>query len=158
VATVLDLPPPSRHQMAMPVSASAQSVIQRLDLQPHPEGGWYRETVRAAPADGEDRGACTCILFLLEAGQRSHWHRVDAAEVWLHQGGGALTLKTVEDGAVSETRLGPDILGGDHLQASVAAGQWQAAEAGDGWVLVGCIVAPAFDFGGFELAPPGWEP
>ncbi len=141
----------------MSLDASAGAVIDRLGLQPHPEGGWYRETVRLVGADG-GRGACTSILFLLEAGKTSHWHRVDAAELWLHQAGGALTLRTSDDGAVVERRLGPDLLAGDELQAMVAPGQWQAAEAGDQWVLVGCVVAPAFDFAGFEMAPPGWAP
>jgi predicted cupin superfamily sugar epimerase len=135
----------------------ARAVIQRLDLAPHPEGGWYRETWRAEAADGA-RGAGTAILFLLEAGRRSHWHRVDATEVWLHQAGGPLTLFTAEGAGVVQRRLGPDILAGDELQAVVAPGQWQAAEAGEGWVLVACVVAPAFEFPGFELAPPGWAP
>lgn len=135
----------------------AAAVIERLGLQPHPEGGWYRETVRAA-AEGGGRGACTSILFLLEPGQRSHWHRVDATEIWLHQAGGALALRTSDGDAVVERRLGPDLLGGDVLQAAVAPGEWQAAQAGDQWALVACVVAPAFEFSGFELAPPGWEP
>jgi predicted cupin superfamily sugar epimerase len=134
--------------------ATAQEIIARLDLRPHPEGGWYRETWRApSPAAGV-RGAGTAILFLLEAGQRSHWHRIDATELWLFQAGSALTLFT-PSGA---TRLGPDVGGGDQPQATVAPGQWQAAEAGQDWALVACVVVPAFEFDGFELAPPGWSP
>lgn len=138
--------------------SEAQAVIAALNLAPHPEGGWYRETWRAPAAEGE-RAAASSILFLLEAGQRSHWHRVDASELWLHHGGGALTLSTAgDDGAVAETRLGPDFAAGEALQAVVATGQWQAAQALDRWVLVACVVAPAFDFAGFELVPPGWSP
>ena len=136
---------------------SAQEVVARLDLQPHPEGGWYRETVRVADAAG-GRGACTSILFLLEAGQSSHWHRVDAAEIWLHQAGGALTLRTSTGEGVVERRLGPDMAAGDLLQAVVEPHEWQAAHAMDRWALVACVVAPAFDFAGFEMAAPGWEP
>ncbi|MGC1301632.1 MAG: cupin domain-containing protein [Caulobacteraceae bacterium] len=136
--------------------ANAREVIARLGLQPHPEGDWYRETWRGAPAEGQVRGVATSILFLLEAGQRSHWHRVDAAEIWLHQGGGALKLLTSVEGETAELRLGPDILGGDQLQHVVPAHAWQAAEAQESWVLVACVVAPAFEFSGFEMAPPGW--
>jgi predicted cupin superfamily sugar epimerase len=135
----------------------AREVIERLALAPHPEGGWYRETWRASAPDG-GRGAGTSILFLLEAGQRSHWHRVDASEVWLHHAGGGLTLSTVTHGQVIARRLGPDFAAGDHLQFVVDPGEWQAAEAGDSWVLVACVVAPAFEFAGFEIAPAGWQP
>jgi predicted cupin superfamily sugar epimerase len=136
------------------MSGDAADVIARLDLTPHPEGGWYRETWRAPPAAPGVRGAGTSILFLLEAGQRSHWHRIDATELWLFQAGAALTLFT----PAGATRLGADIAAGDQPQAVIAPGQWQAAEAGDGWALVACVVVPAFDFAGFELAAPGWSP
>jgi uncharacterized protein len=135
----------------------AQAVIAALNLAPHPEGGWYRETWRAPTMEGE-RGAASSILFLLEAGQRSHWHRVDAAELWLHHAGGALTLSTATGAQITELRLGPDFADGEALQGVVEAGQWQAAQALDRWVLVACVVAPAFDFAGFELAPPDWTP
>jgi uncharacterized protein len=140
--------------------ADAREVISRLALQPHPEGGWYRETWRGEALDGGARGVATSILFLLEAGQRSHWHRVDAAELWLHQGGGALKLLTAASGQgpVVEHRLGPDILAGDRLQQVVQPHAWQAAEALETWALVACVVAPAFDFAGFEMAAPGWAP
>jgi predicted cupin superfamily sugar epimerase len=141
----------------MTSSVTAQQVIRRLGLAPHPEGGWFRETWRDAPAGG-GRGAGTSILFLLEAGQRSHWHRIDAAELWLFQAGGPLALELAVNSAVTQVRLGPDILGGDQLQACVAPCQWQAAQALESWSLVACVVAPAFDCAGFELAPPGWEP
>jgi len=136
---------------------TAAQLIETLGLQPHPEGGWYRETWRGAPLAG-DRGAGTSILFLLEAHQRSHWHRIDAVELWLHQAGGPVRLQTSQGGAVTDHRLGPDILAGDRPQARVEPGEWQAAEALDRWALVACVVVPAFDFATFELAPPGWSP
>ncbi|MCR5878887.1 cupin domain-containing protein [Phenylobacterium sp. J367] len=123
----------------------------------HPEGGWYRETWRA-PAPGGGRAAGTSILFLLEAGGRSHWHRVDAAELWIFQAGTPLILGTSMGQGVAETRLGPDPLAGDVQQHVVQPGEWQAARAGDGWALVACVVVPGFEFSGFELAPPGWAP
>lgn len=137
---------------------SARAVIAALDLQPHPEGGHYRETWRDEPAHG-GRGAGTAILFLLEQGRDSHWHRVDATEVWLWQAGGPLALSLSEAGAGSDmVRLGPDIGHGERLQGVVPAGYWQAARTLGSWTLVTCVVAPAFRFSGFELAPPGWSP
>jgi uncharacterized protein len=135
----------------------ASEIIERLGLRPHPEGGWYRETWRAPGRDGA-RGVATTIHFLLEPGQRSHWHRIDATEIWLHQAGGGLSLHIVRGAEIVATRLGPDIGRGDQLQAVVAEGEWQSAQAGETWALVACVVAPAFEFSGFELAPPGWEP
>lgn len=145
------------------MAADAQAVIARLGLAPHPEGGWYRETWRAeVGADaGGGRSPGTAILFLLEAGQASHWHRVDATELWIFQAGSPLVLKTSEGDArpVRTVRLGADLLGGDAPQHVVAPGEWQAAEAGpDGWSLVACVVVPGFEFAGFEMAPPGWAP
>ena len=134
-----------------------QDVIARLDLAPHPEGGWYRETWRATSV-GSERGVGTSILFLLEAGQRSHWHRVDAFELWIFQAGTALTLSTAEGNVVSHVRLGVDVLAGEQPQHVVLPHQWQAAQAGTGWCLVACVVMPAFRFEGFELAPAGWTP
>ncbi|GAP35458.1 cupin domain-containing protein [Piscinibacter sakaiensis] len=136
----------------------ARTLIAQLGLAPHPEGGWYRETWRAAPTDADRRGAATSILFLLEAGQRSHWHRVDAAELWIHQAGAPLALHTAQGRRVDTHRLGLDPAGGAVPQHLVAPGQWQAAEALEGWALVACVVVPAFRFEGFELAPPGWSP
>jgi predicted cupin superfamily sugar epimerase len=146
-----------------------RAIIDRLELSPHPEGGWYRETWRAAPAPDAPPGAragATAIYFLLEAGQRSHWHRVDAAELWLWHAGSPLRLLTApaDAGPVSEMRLGPDVLAGENPQALVPPHHWQATEtlagaAADwGWALVSCIVAPGFDFAGFTLAPAGWAP
>lgn len=141
---------------------AARDLISRLDLAPHPEGGWYRETWRA-PTEPGARAAATAILFLLEADQASHWHKVDAAEIWCWHDGGALTLRTASDdaGPADAVRLGPDIAAGEMPQAVVPAGHWQAAASaggGAGYSLVSCIVAPGFDFAGFTLAPPGWEP
>ena len=130
----------------------AASVVAALGLAPHPEGGWYLETWRAPAADGA-RSAGTSILFLLDARQTSHWHRVDATELWLFHAGAPLTLRL----AGGDVRLGPDPLV-DRQQAVVPPGTWQAATVGDGWALVGCVVVPGFDFAGFELAPPGFHP
>ena len=141
-------------------SESAAAMIARLDLAPHPEGGWYRETWRA-PSEPGVRSPGTAILFLLEAGQASHWHRIDATELWLFQAGAGLTLKTAncDTRPITETRLGPAVLAGDAPQHVVPPGAWQAAQASlNGWALVACLVVPAFDFAGFELAAPGWAP
>ena len=138
-------------------SADARELIERLRLVPHPEGGWYRETWRAG-GQGGGLDAVTAIHFLLEAGERSGWRRVDATEIWLHQAGGALTLSTARGAQVAAVRLGPDLMGGDQLQAVVEPGQWQSAQAGARWVLAACVVAPAFEFSGFEMAPEGWRP
>lgn len=138
---------------------SAADVIARLELAPHPEGGWYRETWRAPSGEPGGRSPGTAILFLLQAGQASHWHRIDATELWLFQAGTVLTLQTApgDAGPVTETRLGA--LAGDAPQHAVAPGEWQAAQASpDGWALVACVVVPGFEFAGFELAAPGWAP
>ena len=137
----------------------AQALIEALGLAPHPEGGWYRETWRAETPEG-GRGAATAIYFLLEAGQHSHWHRVDATELWLFHAGHALLLETAtaDAGPVMSVRLGPNVTAGEVPQLRIPPGYWQTATAGGGWALVSCIVAPAFEFSGFELAPPGWAP
>lgn len=137
---------------------TAAEVVARLGLKPHPEGGHYVETYRHSPQGG-GRGACTAIYYLLAAGERSHWHRVDADEVWHFYGGRPLALRISEDGrTVRELVLGADLAAGQVPQAVVPAGAWQAAEPLGDWALVGCTVAPAFDFAGFELAAPGWAP
>ena len=137
----------------------ARLIIEKLGLTAHPEGGWYRETWRADAARGA-RPSTTAILFLLERGRRSHWHRVDATELWLWHAGHPLELALAEaDGPAPRTlRLGPDVLAGDAPQVIVPARHWQAACAGDGWALVSCIVSPGFDFAGFTLAAPDWTP
>jgi len=141
------------------INPEARALVKALALQPHPEGGWYRETWRAQPGAEGARPASTAILFLLPEGARSHWHRVDADEIWIHQSGGPLLLEIAgPDGEISETRLGGNILGGDVLQAVVPAGRPQAARPLGAWALVACVVAPGFDFAGFELAAPNWAP
>jgi predicted cupin superfamily sugar epimerase len=136
----------------------AASVIAALGLVAHPEGGHYREIWRDSPRDG-GRGAATSIHFLLAAGESSHWHRVDADELWVWNAGGPLTLDVSADGIGSTSHLlGPDLSGGAQMQRLVPRGTWQAARPGGAWTLVSCIVAPAFRFAGFELAPPGWRP
>ena len=132
--------------------------IEALRLAPHPEGGWYRETW-AAPAPPAERPAATAIHFLLRRGERSHWHRVDAHEVWAWHAGGPLALSLAETrgGPARELALGPDVLGGQAPQAVVPAGWWQAARPLGAWALVSCVVAPGFRFEGFELAPEGFD-
>lgn len=135
------------------------AIIARLGLAPHPEGGWYRETWRADARDGE-RASATAIHFLLEAHQRSHWHRVDAAELWFWHAGAPLTLSIAPDdaGPVTRTILGQHVLEGEAAQALVPAKHWQAAAPLGGWTLVSCVVSPGFHFGGFELAAADWSP
>jgi predicted cupin superfamily sugar epimerase len=140
------------------VSAEADALIAALDLRPHPEGGWYRETFRD-PRLIEGRAASTAILFLLKGGESSWWHRVDAAEVWHWHAGGPLLLSIAEpDGPRADHRLGGDVLAGQTPQAIVPADAWQMARPLGDFALVGCTVAPGFDFAGFEMAPPGFEP
>jgi len=137
---------------------TADEIIAALGLSAHPEGGWFRETWRAETAPGE-RSAGTAIYYLLKAGERSHWHRVDAAEIWHYYAGAPLRLSLSTDGRSQDrVTLGPDIENGERPQAIVPPGCWQAAESLGEWTLVGCTVSPGFEFGGFELAPPGWEP
>ena len=150
---------PLRQAPILGPMTDAASLIQALDLQPHPEGGWYRETWRAEAAEG-GRASATAILFLLEQGQRSHWHTVDATELWLFHAGSALRLDTAasDAGPIVTARLGSDIAAGEQPQIRIAPGEWQSAEADRGWALVSCIVSPGFEFEGFTLAPPGWRP
>lgn len=138
---------------------TAEDIIKLLDLQAHPEGGWFKEVHRHTGPDGV-RGVVTSIYYLLQAGERSHWHRVtDAEEVWNYHAGGSLLLRIAPpDGPVTVHRLGADLAAGQRPQATVPTGWWQSAEPEGDWTLVGCTVAPAFDFAGFEMAPPGWEP
>jgi len=141
----------------MPVLSAAE-VIRMLGLAPHPEGGHYRETFRdARMVDG--RAASTAIYYLLARGERSHWHRVDAVEIWHWHAGATLRLEISADGRPHTThRLGPDLAAGEAPQVVVPARHWQAAESEGDWTLVGCTVAPGFKFSGFELAPNGWRP
>jgi len=139
---------------------SAELIIARLGLQPHPEGGHFAETFRDAATNAEGRSVGTAIYFLLRRGERSHWHRVDATEIWHWYAGAPLRLEIAEDAASAPraTVLGTDLRGGERPQAIVPAGAWQAAESLGDWTLVGCTVAPGFQFEGFTLAGPGWQP
>jgi predicted cupin superfamily sugar epimerase len=132
-------------------------MIAALGLVKHPEGGFYRETFRAPDAP---RGASTSILFLLPAGELSRWHRVDADEHWLFHDGDALELLVADPASGAQERivLGCDLARGERPQAVVPRGWWQAARPLGEWTLVGCVVAPAFEFARFEMAPEGWEP
>ena len=137
---------------------TAEELISILGMQRHPEGGWYVETFR--DPDGSPRGHSTAIYYLLQAGERSHWHRVrDAAEIWHFYAGDPLALKISPDGIEIETVvLGADLARGERPQAIVPADGWQSAEPLGRYSLVGCTVAPGFDFAAFEMAPPSWEP
>jgi predicted cupin superfamily sugar epimerase len=137
---------------------SAAAIIARLELKPHPEGGHYRETFRDPRPDAEGRARSTAIYFLLARGERSHWHRIDAVEIWHYYAGSALSLQMADDSGKRTVRLGPDLAAGEVPQAIVPAQAWQAAESTGDWTLVGCTVAPGFDFAKFELAPKEWAP
>ena len=141
------------------MTSARSTLAEQLDLQPHPEGGWYRETWRARSQEGA-RSPGTSIHFLLDRGERSHWHRVDAAEVWHHYAGAPLALEIAarERAPIERVRLGSDLAADERPQAVVPAGAWQAAASLGDWTLVGCTVAPGFRFEGFELAPKGWSP
>ena len=134
---------------------TADDIIQRLDLKPHPEGGWFRQTWEG---DEVPRAAGTCIYFLLKAGETSHWHRVDAAEIWHFYSGAPLTLRmaSTERGPYQRHILGPDLEQGSS-QIIVPPGWWQSAESEGAYSLVGCTVSPGFRFEGFELAPPDFD-
>ncbi|MGP9813337.1 cupin domain-containing protein [Rhodopseudomonas sp. NSM] len=142
----------------MQATLSAAEVIAQLGLAPHPEGGHYRETFRDPRCDASGRSVSTAIYFLLARGERSHWHRIDAVEIWHYYAGAALTLQIADDSGHRTITLGPDIAAGEVPQAIVPPHAWQAAAATGDWTLVGCTVAPGFDFATFELAPPGWSP
>src|SRR5436305_14383273 len=143
-------------EKAMP-SPTAAEMVRALELKPHPEGGHYRETFRD-PRQVDGRPASTAIYFLLASGERSHWHRIDAVEIWHYHSGSPLILEIADDRARRRVRLGPDLIAGEQPQAIVPVQAWQAAESTGDWTLVGCTVAPGFDFATFEIAPQGWEP
>jgi uncharacterized protein len=137
---------------------TAQDIIRLLDLKPHPEGGHFRESFRDA-RQIEGRTASTAIYFLLARGERSHWHRVDAVEVWHWYAGAPLALEISQTpGRVERVMLGCALNAGERPQAAVPAHTWQAAQSLGDWTLVGCTVAPGFEFAGFELAPKNWDP
>jgi predicted cupin superfamily sugar epimerase len=143
---------------ANPADISAAEIIARLDLKPHPEGGHYRETFRDSRTDADGRARSTAIHFLLTRGERSHWHRIDAVEIWHYYAGSALTLKIADDDGQWRFKLGADLAAGEQPQAIVPPHTWQSAECTGDWTLVGCTVAPGFEFAKFELAPKDWEP
>jgi uncharacterized protein len=137
---------------------SASEIIGLLDMKPHPEGGHYVETFRDAEGP-KGRGHSTAIYFLLQVGEVSAWHRVDAAEHWFWHAGGPLALSISDDGQSARAiRLGPDLRAGQRPGAIVPANAWQAAESLGAWTLVSCVVAPGFVFETFELADRGWFP
>jgi uncharacterized protein len=139
---------------------TAADVIRALGLKPHPEGGHYRETLRDTNAAADRRALSTAIYYLLAHGERSHWHRIDATEVWHWYAGAPLTLDvaTSSTAAIERVVLGMDVASGERPQAIVPAHAWQAAQSLGDWTLVGCTVAPGFEFSGFEMAPRDWSP
>ncbi len=137
---------------------TAEEVIRLLGLDTHPEGGHFRETFRDEAGD-DGRARKTAIYYLLPAGEVSAWHKVDAVEMWHWYAGAPLALSISEHGEAPQLcRLGANLAAGERPQAVVPAGAWQSARSLGAWSLVGCTVAPGFEFAGFELAPPGWEP
>jgi predicted cupin superfamily sugar epimerase len=137
---------------------TAEALIQRLKLQPHPEGGYFRQTWVAEAKDGA-RPAGTCIYFLLKAGENSHWHRVDAVEIWHYYAGAPLilSLSETDGGPARDVILGPDFAQDQEPQQIVPKGVWQAACSTGDYTLVGCTVSPGFRLEGFELAPVGFD-
>ena len=135
---------------------TADDIIAHLDLTPHPEGGFYRQTW---VADGDGRPEGTCIYFLLKSGESSHWHKVDAVEIWHYYAGAPIILSMAadDDGPAVDHILGPDLLAGEAPQIIVPKDHWQAAKTTGDWTLVGCTVSPAFQFEGFTLAPPEFD-
>lgn len=136
---------------------TADDIIAELGLKPHPEGGHYAETF-IDPRQIDGRPASSAIYYLLKEGEISHWHRIDAVEVWHWYGGAPLHLSIHHQGMTETVQLGNDLAAGQRPQAIVPVSGWQAARSTGAWTLVGCTVAPAFRFAGFEMAPPGWEP
>ncbi|MBJ7486052.1 cupin domain-containing protein [Brevundimonas sp.] len=136
---------------------TAPEIIALLDLKPHPEGGHYRETFRD-PREVDGRSVGTAIYFLLGEGEQSHWHCVDAAELWHFYLGAPLELEIADAAGRRTVMLGPEVTAGQRPQAVVPTGAWQAARTTGDWTLCGCTVAPGFEFDGFDLAPAGWSP
>lgn len=137
---------------------TAREIIDKLGLTPHPEGGWYVRTWRAPAVPGE-RPTGTAIYYLLQHDEVSHWHRVDAAEIWLWHLGAPLELLLSVDAEQTRTQvLGPDLAQEQRPQVVVPAGCWQRATSRGPFTLVSCVVTPGFEFSGFEMAPPHWRP
>jgi uncharacterized protein len=138
---------------------TAGEIIAALGLEPHPEGGYFAETFRDRVGDERGRAASTAIYYLLKADEVSHWHRVDAAEVWHFYAGSPLEIRISADGSGTAAHtLGPEIAFGQRPQIAVPAHAWQSARSLGGWTLAGCTVAPGFEFSGFEMATAGWQP
>ncbi|MDF2368895.1 cupin domain-containing protein [Sneathiella sp.] len=142
------------------MTLTAADIIQRLKMQPHPEGGHFVETFRDDLTLPEtNRALSTAIYYLLEKGDRSHWHRVDAVEIWHYYAGAPLTLSiAAEDAPSEEWILGADLLKEEYPQIVIPRSSWQSAHSNGDWTLVGCTVAPGFEFEGFEMAPKDWAP
>jgi predicted cupin superfamily sugar epimerase len=137
---------------------TAGEIIAQLGLEPHIEGGFYRQTF-ADQRDATGRPISTLIYYLLTNNQSGAWHRVDAAEVWHWYGGAPMLLSISHDGKTTTNhRLGIDLSAGERPQLVIPAGAWQRAKVEGDWSLVGCTVAPGFQFSKFEQAPPGWAP
>ena len=150
---------PRTQEPVLSANLSASDVIRLLDLKPHPEGGHFRETFRDERQVDRNRSAATAIYFLLARGERSHWHRVDAVEMWHWYAGAPLELEISQSqGRIERITLGCDLVAGQRPQAIVPAHAWQAAQSLGEWTLVGCTVAPGFEFSRFELAPKDWTP
>jgi predicted cupin superfamily sugar epimerase len=134
---------------------TAQDIIERLGLEPHPEGGFYRQTWQA---ENEGRAVGTCIYFLLKDGGHSHWHKVDATEIWLFHAGAplVLSLSATDEGPATDHLLSPDLSMGEP-QLIVPTGHWQAARTTGDYTLVSCTVSPGFEFSGFTLAAPSFD-
>ena len=137
---------------------TAADIILLLDLKPLPEGGHYRQTFKDSRTLDGGRAASTAIYFLLARGERSHWHCVDAVEIWHWHAGAPLALEVATTERRERIMLGDDLGAGERPQGIVPAHAWQAARSLGDWTLVGCTVAPGFEFATFELAAPGWEP
>lgn len=134
---------------------TADQIIAHLGLEPHPEGGYFRQTWIA---ENEGRATGTCIYFLLKAGESSHWHKVDATEIWMYHAGAPLVLSLAaeDDGPAVDHLLTPDLTAGQP-QVIVPENHWQAARTTGGFTLVSCTVSPGFQFESFILAPQGFD-
>ena len=139
------------------MNQSVEEIIALLELERHPEGGWYRQTFEDTPQAGE-RAQSTAIYYLLEGHDLSSWHRVDAAEVWHWYAGAPLKLRLSHEGkSIDEYTMGPKLIVGPRPQVVVPRHCWQTARSIGDWTLVGCTVAPGFRFSGFEMAPAGFK-
>ncbi|MCZ8269567.1 MAG: cupin domain-containing protein [Beijerinckiaceae bacterium] len=140
-------------------SLSAREIIRLLALQPHPEGGHFRETFRDPETDAAGRSVGTAIYYLLEAGEVSEWHRCDASELWHYYAGAPMVITISPNGHdAAAHHLGPNLATGQRPQILVPKNHWQSATSLGAWTLVGCTVSPGFEFAGFEMAPENWRP